>query len=77
MPNCKGGGEEGGGSKKMQQAGSYQDFLKWGRGVLFTISLLCGIAVPKLQRWCGVNTCLTTVLVENIFFLKLVHWWRF
>ena len=65
MPNCKGGG---GGSKKMQQGGSYQDFLKWGRGVLFTISLLCGIAVLKIQRWCGVNTCLTTVLVENFFF---------
>ena len=63
----------------MQQGGSYQDFLKWGRGVLFTISLLGGISVLKVQRWCGVNTCLTTVLVENFFFffLKLVHWWRF
>ena len=66
MPNCKGGG--GGGSKKMQQGGSYQDFLKWGRGVLFTISLLCGIAVLKIQRWCGVNTCLTTVWSKNFFF---------
>lgn len=53
----------------MQQGGSYQDFLKSGRGVLFTIILLCGIAALKLQRWCGVNTCLTTVLVENFFFV--------
>ena len=77
MPNCK-GGREGGGSKKMQQGGSYQDFLKWVRGVLFTISLLCVIAVLKLQRWCGVNTCLTTVLVENFFFFfEAGTLWRF